>query len=54
MDWMKTFDKATLEQAYEDWREGCLQDLSISDGDGLAWVSDEEDTYRVAFSLDNH
>ena len=54
MDWMKTFDEATLEKAYEDWLEGCIQDLSISDGDGLGWVSDEEDTYMVAFSLDDH
>lgn len=55
MHWMETFDKATLEQAYEDWGEGCLEDLSITDGEGLAWVGDVDGSYVVEFSLDeNH
>lgn len=52
MHWMKTFDELTLEQAYEDWGEGCLEDLSITGGEGLAWVGDEDNTYVVKFSLD--
>ena len=54
MHWMKTFDELTLEQAYEDWGEGCLEDLSITGGEGLAWVGDEDNTYVVKFSLDDN
>ena len=54
MNWMKAFDEATLELAYADWSEGCLEDLSITDGDGRAWVGDGKDTYVVEFSLDDN
>lgn len=54
MNWMKVFDGATLEQAYEDWLEGCLEDFSITDGKGLAWVGDENKSHVVEFTLDSH
>lgn len=53
MEWKTPFDQATLDAGYEDWIDGCLEEITYEDEGFAAIVNDEEDSYIVHFFLDD-